>query len=415
MQPSNDTTKISPGPVLANGTVAHDAAPAKKGSKRPLLILGGLVALMVLGIGGYALLTADEESTDDAQVEGDVVPLAARVGGQVLHVRVQENKAVKKGEVLFEIDDADYAARVKQAEAELATAQAQAAAADAQFQVAQAGAKGGFTSAKAGVSGSSAAVASASAQIAAAEAQLSRAQADARRTEQDLKRAQSLFADRAIAQQALDNAQAAAEGAQATLAAARAQVSAAHEQKRAAETNVEAAKGRFEQSNQVDAQLAAAKSGADLGHARVKSSEAMLTLAQNQLAYTKVIAPEDGLVSKLGVHEGQLVQMGQPLVELVPNQTYVVANFKETQLGRIKPGQRVEVKVDAFGGKKLQGRVQSISGGTGARFSLLPPDNASGNFVKVVQRVPVRIAWVDAPKELLLRAGLSADVTVYVK
>jgi membrane fusion protein (multidrug efflux system) len=414
MQPSNDTTKIAPGPVLANGTVAHDAAP-KKGSKRPLFILGGLVALMVLGIGGYALLTADEESTDDAQVEGDVVPLASRVGGQVLHVRVEENKAVKKGAVLFEIDDADYAARVKQAEAELATAQAQAAAADAQFQVAQAGAKGGFTSAKAGVSGSSAAVASASAQIANAEAQLARAQADARRTEQDLKRAQSLFADRAIAQQALDNAQAAADSAQASLAAARAQVSAAHEQKRAAETNVEAAKGRFEQSNQVDAQLAAAKSGADLGHARVKSSEAMLTLAQNQLAYTKVIAPEDGIVSKLGVHEGQLVQMGQPLVELVPDQTYVVANFKETQLGRIKPGQKVEVKVDAFGGKKLTGKVESISGGTGSRFSLLPPDNASGNFVKVVQRVPVRIAWVDAPKELLLRAGLSADVTVYVK
>ena len=412
MQPGNE--KSSERAVLPNGT-AHAPEAPKKSGRKPLLVLGGLVAVMAVAIGGYALLTANQENTDDAQIEADVVPLAARVSGQVIKVAVLENQEVKKGTLLFQIDPSDYEAKVKQAQAELATAQAQAQAADAQFQVAQSSATGGFTAAKAGVSGSDAAVATAAAQIAAAEANLARAQADQRRTAQDLERSKQLFADKAVPQQALDNAQAAADAAVANLAAAKAQIAAAQEQKRAAQTNVEAAKGRFESSSQVDALKDAAKANADLAHARVQSAEAALTLAQNQLAYTKVVAPDDGVVSKLGVHEGQLIQPGQPLAELVPDETYVVANFKETQVGRIQVGDHVEVKVDAFPGHKLEGKVQSLSGGTGARFSLLPPDNASGNFVKVVQRVPVRVAWVNPPKDLALRAGLSADVTVFVK
>jgi len=412
MQPANEKNERP----LQNGTpVAANAEPVKKNGRKPLMILGGLVGVMAVSLGGYALMTANQEQTDDAQVEADVVPMAARVGGQVLKVAVQENQAVKKGAVLFQIDDVDYKAREKQAEAELATAQAQAAAADAQYQVVQANAQGGFNSAKAGVSGSSAAVATASAQIAAAQAQLARAQADQRRTQLDLERSKELFADKAVPQQALDNAQAAADAAEATLAAAKAQITAAQEQKHAAETNVDVAKGRMEQSSQVDAQLAESKSNADLAHARVTSAQAQLVLAQNQVSYTTVTAPTDGMVSKLGVHEGQLIQPGQPLAELVPDETYVVANFKETQIGQIKPNDKVEVKIDTFGGKTFEGKVQSLSGGTGSRFSLLPPDNASGNFVKVVQRVPVRIAWTNPPKDINLRAGLSADVTVFVK
>jgi len=400
---------------LQNGTALPAAEPPKKSAKTPLIILGALVAVMAIVIGGYALLTANQENTDDAQIEADVIPLAARVGGQVIKVAVVENQEVKKGQPLFTVDPSDYAAHAKQAEAAVATAQAQAAAADAQYQVAQAGAKGGFTSAKAGVSGSSAAVATAAAQVATAQANLARAEADARRTGQDLARAQQLFADKAVAQMALDNAQAAADSAKAQLAAAKAQVNAAQEQKRAAETRVDVAKGHLEQSSEVDASLAAAKANADLAHARVEEAQAALTLAKNQLAYTQVVAPDDGVVSKLGVHEGQLIQPGQPLAELVPDATYVVANFKETQVGRIKPGDKVEVKIDAYSGRTLEGKVESLSGGTGARFSLLPPDNASGNFVKVVQRVPVRIGWVNPPKDISLRAGLSTDVTVFVK
>ena len=140
----------------------------------------------------------------------------------------------------------------------------------------------------------------------------------------------------------------------------------------------------------------------------------MLAAAKLKLGYTKIVASEDGLVTKLSVQAGQMIQVGQPLAELVPDRTYVVANFKETQVGRMRPGQTARVRIDAFPGVEIEARVDSVSGGTGARFSLLPPDNASGNFVKVVQRIPVRIAWLRRP-EVPLQAGLSTDVTVYIR
>jgi membrane fusion protein (multidrug efflux system) len=218
-----------------------------------------------------------------------------------------------------------------------------------------------------------------------------------------------------VPQERVDNTRAAKDASAAALQAAQAQLSAAEEARRAAVSRVDEAKGRLDQSSPIDAQIAAARASADLAHARVKSSQAALELAQNQLTYTRVLAPADGVVSRLGVHEGQLIQQGQPLASLVPHATYLVANFKETQVGRIAAGQAVEVVLDAWPGKRLEGVVESVAGGTGSRFSLLPPDNASGNFVKVVQRVPVRIAWKDAPKDLPLRAGLSADVTIHVR
>jgi membrane fusion protein (multidrug efflux system) len=173
-------------------------------------------------------------------------------------------------------------------------------------------------------------------------------------------------------------------------------------------------RGRLSQSSPIEAQIAAARAQADLAHARVKSAEAQLELARLQLSYTAVKAPADGIASKLTVHEGQLVSIGSPVIELVPLTTYVIANFKETQVGKMKPGQPVDIRVDAYGGKKFEGKVESLSGGTGSSFSLLPADNASGNFVKVVQRVPVRIAWTHPP-DVAMRAGLSVDVTVHVR
>jgi membrane fusion protein (multidrug efflux system) len=370
---------------------------------------------MAASILSYTLATAGQESTDDAQVEADVVPLAARAAGLVLKVDVFENQAVKKGEVLLELDPADFAARVRQAEAELATASAQAVVADSQAQVTEASARGGLTSARALVSGSSVGVASADASIAVARAALARAEADAHKAQLDLERALELRAANAVPQERLDNAQAAREVAVATQQSAQAQLAAAEEARRSALSRVEEARGRLDQSSPIDAQIAAARAGADLAHARVKSAQASLDLANNQLGYTRVLAPADGVVSRLGVHEGQLIQLGQPLASLVPHATYLVANFKETQVGRIAPGQRVEISVDALPGASLEGVVESVAGGTGSRFSLLPPDNASGNFVKVVQRVPVRIAWKAIPPNLALRAGLSADVTIHVK
>jgi len=395
------------------GTPSEAAAAPKK--KKPFLILGVVAGVVVLGLTAYAVFNHGKESTDDAQIEADVVPIAPRVGGMVKRVAVLENQHVKKGDLLVELDDADYAARLQQAQAEVETAQAQAVAADAQADVASASARGGLSSAQAQLTGSTASVGNSRAQVAAAQAGLKRAEADASKADLDLKRARELRAANVIPQQRLDDAKAANDMAQAGLLQARANLAAAEDALRAAESRVGEQRGKLQQSSPVAAQIAAAQANARLAHARVQSAQAALALAQLQLSYTKIVAQDDGEISRLTVHEGQLVQPSQPMMALVPSATYVVANFKETQIGDMKPGQEVDVDVDAFPGRKLHGKVESLSGGTGSLFSLLPPDNASGNFVKVVQRVPVRIAWVDPPKDLPLRAGLSADVTVHVK
>jgi len=387
------------------------AAPPSK--KRPFIILGAILGVVLLGIGGYMVLTAGQESTDDAEVEADVVPIGVRIAGQVLHVLVKENQRVKKGDLLVQIDDADYAARVAQAEADLAIAQAQTAAADSQEQVVEATAKGALSSARAVVTGSAVGVSGAEAQVKAARASLERATAEAHKADLDLSRASELRAKNAIPQGQLDDAQAANDVAQAALAQATAQLAAAEQSRRMADSRVLEAKGKLDESAPIDARIAEAQANANLAHARVMAAEGALRLARLHLSYTEIMASDDGVVSALNVHDGQLVQANQPIAELVPSATYVVANFKETQVGRMHAGDRAVVEVDAFPGRKLEARIESLSGGTGARFSLLPPDNASGNFVKVVQRVPVRLVWT-APPDLPLRAGLSVEVTAYV-
>jgi membrane fusion protein (multidrug efflux system) len=384
-------------------------------ARRPYAILGIVGLAVALLITGYLIYASGKEDTDDAQVAADVVPVAARVPGQVLRVLVVDNQVVKKGEVLLEIDPSDLGARARQAEAELATARAQAAAAQAQVQVVDASSRGGFTSAQAGLSGSSAAVEGAQAQVVAARAGLVRAQADAHRAELDWTRAQDLYTQGAMAKAALDNAQATYETSQAAIAQAQAQLTASADAAQVATEHVGEARGRLNQSQSVSAQIAIARANADLATARVDAASAVADLARFQLGYATIVAPNDGVASKLSVHPGQLVQVGQPLLELVPHATYVIANFKETQIGSMHPGQRARVHVDAYDGAPLEARVESLAGATGETFSLLPPDNASGNFVKVVQRVPVRLSWVNPPPDLALRPGLSADVTVYVK
>jgi membrane fusion protein (multidrug efflux system) len=389
-------------------------APLPRRGFKPFIVLGAVVGVGALVATGYLVTTAGQETTDDAQVEADVVPIAARVSGQVRQRLVQDNQRVKKGDTLVLIDDADFAARARQAEAELATARAQADAADAQVQVVEASAKGGLFSAKAQLSGSSMGVANAAAQLAVARAGLERARAEARKADLDLVRTRELVAQNAQPKEQLDNAQVAYDAAHAALAQAQAQVAAAEDMKHVAASRVSEAKGKLDQATPIGAQIATAHANADLAHAKVQVSEAALELARLQHSYTKVTAADDGVVSKLSVQPGQLIQVGQPIAELVPGRTYVVANFKETQVGRMRQGQRAIVHVDAFPGKTLEARIESLSGGTGARFSLLPPDNASGNFVKVVQRVPVRLSWIKPP-DLPLQAGLSTDVTVYVR
>jgi len=389
------------------------ATPTKPSGARPFLWLG-LVCACALGLfWAYRALHANEESTDDAQVEADVVQIAARVRGVVAKLAVQTDQRVRAGELLLELDPAELQARLAQAEAELATTVAQANAAEAQEQVTVAGATGGLDSAKARVSTTRVDVRNADAQVAVAEAALSRARADAKKTELDLVRTKTLHAGGSVTSEELDSAQLAYDATHAALAQAEANLALTKQSHLAAESRVAEAQGSLTANAPLDARVAAAHAQTELARARVKAAEAAVTLAQLELSYTKVLAPTDGAVSKISARVGGLLAPGQPVAELVPDASYVVASFKETQTGRMRPGQPATIRLDAHPGVEIHGVVKSLSSGTGSRFSLLPPDNASGNFVKVIQRVPVQIAW-QKPAALQVQIGMSAEVTVHV-
>jgi membrane fusion protein (multidrug efflux system) len=379
-----------------------------------MLLLGlVVVALAVYFIHGYA--TRNEVKTDDAQIEADVTPVATRVGGVVLHMKIQDNQKVEANQVIAEIDDADYKAKVAAAEADLEAATAQADSADAQVDIVKSTSGGALASAKAALSGTGASVRSAEAGVAAAQAQVARAKSDLLKAQQDLDRAQKLHDAGAVSGQALEAAQATKNSAQASLDAANAGLAAARDSAASAQSRVAEAAGHVEQSTPVERQIAAAVAAAKLAHARVQSAQAALDLAKLQLSYCKITSPIAGFVSKLGAHDGQMVQPGMTLVMVVPAKPYVVANFKETQMDRIAAGDPVDISVDALGGSELHGRVESISAGTGARFSMMPPDNATGNFVKVVQRVPVKIELDQGQDTSKLHAGLSVEVKVHLQ
>ncbi len=404
---------VSDSATQANAT--EPVAAAKRSKVRPYVVLGAIFSVALAGYVIVTMLSAGKENTDDAQVEADAVTVSARAGGAVLRVHVTDNQPVKKGDLLVELDPADLTARAQEAEAELAAARAQADVADAQTRIVEATSKGGLSAAKAQLSGTATSVAGAGAQVDVARAALLRSQAEASRADTDLARAESLRKDEAVPQAQVDTARSNAQAAHAAVAQAQAQLSAASDMQRTAQTQIAEAQGRVEQSAPVEAQLAAARANAALAHARASAADATLAIAKLQLSYTRIEAPADGNLSRLGVHEGQLVQIGQAVVTIVPSSTYVVANFKETQVGSMRPGQHASITIDAFSGRTFDGTVESTSPGTGARFSLLPADNASGNFVKVVQRLPVKISWVSVPGDVKLAAGLSADVVVYTR
>ena len=399
--------------MSTNDSVSTPANPPK-GSKK-FLVLGTVAVITVGGYFGWGWLHHGKENTDDAQTESDVIPISTRVSGTVIKTAVQSHQPVKKGDLLVQLDPADYQIKVSQAEAELAAANAQAAAADAQVQIVQATSKGGYANAQAMLSGSNVGIESADAQIASARAAVAKANADLAKANIDLGRAQKLRASEAIPQAQLDTASTAQASATAQLASAQAMLSSASASRQAATSSVSAARARVDQNSPVAAQVAAAQAAADLAHARVRGAQAGKQAADLQLSYTKILAPADGITSDLAVHEGQLVQVGQTVVAVVPADTYVIANLKETQVGRVKIGQIVDMDLDAYPGQTFTGKVESLSPATGARFSMLPPDNASGNFVKVVQRVPVKIAWTNLPKNVIIEAGLSVDVTIHVE
>ena len=393
-----------------NGASAADVAAKKR---RALLIIGGIAGVLIFGVLLYVLLTAGKETTDDAQIDADVVPLAPHVGGLVAAVPVSENQSVKRGDVVVQIDDRDYQARLVQAQAELESVRAQAQAADAQISIAEAAAHGSLTQAEANLIGSNRSVSSSRAQLEQARATLASRQADLKLAQANIDRARELQKANAIPQQQFDQWQAQFLSAEAGVSAAQAAVSAAADQLRRSEAQVNEAEGRVVVSRPVDASIAVAAANAAYQHARVKNSEATLTLANLNLEWTRIVAPDEGTVSRITGHVGALLSPGQTVAQFVPVRKYVTANFKETQIGKIHPGQPTDVHVDTYG-ESLHGKVESLSAGTGARFSLFPPDNATGNFVKVAQRVPVRIILDAVPPSMRLRAGQSVVVTVHV-
>lgn len=346
----------------------------KSGPPVPLLIVGALLLVAGIGLGGRMWWRSQHVvETDNAFIAGRIHPVATRVAGVVTEMHMRDNETVKAGDVLLRLDPADASVQVERLKAQIAQADAVIAASAAQ-------------------------IAQARAQAAATGSQVAQAEAVLARTELDAKRSQALFGAelRATSKQELDAALAARDVARADLAARKASANAAKEAVVAAESARQSA----------DAQ----KSG----------TQALLKDAQNQLGYVELKASSDGRIGKRTVEVGQRVQPGQQLAAIVEADTWVVANFKETQLARMKPGQKVRVKVDAFPGQELLGHVDSFAPASGASFALLPPDNATGNFTKIVQRVPVKVVFEPESLKALGEAasrivpGLSVQVEVEI-
>jgi membrane fusion protein (multidrug efflux system) len=372
-----------------------------------------VVALVVVaGLGSYLYQQRGIESTDDAQIDADVLSVPARIGGTVRALQFEDNQQVAAGQLLAELDDAPARARFAQAQANLTAARAAAHAAEFQAALAQTNAKSGLAVASAGLRSSSVGAQSSVAQIAEAEARLQNAKAKLAEAELNVNRTQGLFEQGAAAGSLLDAERTAQEVARTELSRSQATLESMQLAREQAQTKVAEAHAKWSQSNQVDALVNEALARAEQARAAVATAEAQLKLAELDLNYTRIYAPVAGTLSKRSINVGQNVSMGQGVVQLVPQSYWVTANFKETQLAGMRVGQPVKIEVDSYPGQPLRGSLQSFSAATGSRFALLPPDNASGNFTKVVQRVSVRIGLDGVPSEVQLRPGMSVSVDV---
>jgi len=394
-------------------------------------IVAVVVVVLLLGGGIYYWMTLGRESTDDAQVDAHVTPVAALVGGTVAKVSVADNQKVEAGAELVVIDSRDYEIALARAQASLADAKAEAAASHATGVVTTttatsnvSTAKGGVTQAESGISEAEHGVAVAQARLRTAQARLREQEANSTKATRDVERLKGLLAKDEIAQQQYDAAVASAaaavagvESAQAQVSEAEASIQASQSRLSQAHTGREQAGAELRTAETAPQQVAAVHARADASAAKVQLAEVAVKQAELNLQRTKVIAPIAGIVSKRAVEPGQIIQPGQPLMTVIPlEQVWITANFKETQLKDMRVGQKVLVEVDAYGGREFEGKVESIAAATGSRFSLLPPDNASGNFVKVVQRIPVKIVLDgNQDPERLLRPGMSVTPTVYTR
>jgi len=386
-------------------------------SRRRGIIIAVVVVLVLVGLGFWWHSTYYED-TDDAQINGHLIQISARIAGQVIHVDVDENQQVKKGDAIAELDPRDYEVAVENAKAALASAQAAAAAAKVNVPITTINTGSTLTSAGADVEGATASISQAQSQAAAAHAQVVQAEANALKAQQDLDRYKPLVEKDVISKQQYDGAVAASD-------AAKAAVDSAHQNERAAQdavrvANDKAAQAQAQYKNALSGpqQVAVQSARAKQAQAQVEQAQAQLDQANLNLSYTKIVAPAAGIITRKSVEINQNVSTGQNLLTLVSlEDLWVTANFKETQLKHMDAKQAVDIEVDATG-KTYHGHVTQIGGATGSVLSLFPPENATGNYVKVVQRLPVRIDFDNLEKEdqnHALRPGLSVEPKVRVK
>ncbi len=399
----------------------------------PIVKWALLAVVLILAVAGYQLwgYYSVRESTDDAQIDGHINPISARVGGTVIAVNVDDNQYVEAGTVLVEIDPRDYQVALDRARADLASSEAVARAARTNIPITTTTtasrvsiADAGVRAALAGITAAQKEVNAARAQLDAAEARLREAEARNTLAQQNLARMKQLVERDEVSKQQYDAAVSDSNAAAAAVDSARAEMARAGQSVPVAESHVAQAQAALAQAQAaVEAartapeEVASSRAQSGSADAKVEQNRAAVAQAELNLLYTTVKAPVNGVVSRKTVELGQVIQPGQPLLAVVPiEDLWVTANFKETQLKNMRVGQPAVIKVDTYGGRERRGHVDSIAAATGERFSLLPPENATGNYVKVVQRIPVKILFEKGQDpEHLLRPGMSVEATVITK
>ena len=377
-----------------------------------------IFVLLILIVGGFFLWRyfSSYESTDDAQIDGHINSVSARVSGHVAKLNVEDNQYVEKGTLLVEIDPVDYEVAVERARADYADAQAQATAAGINVPVTDVSTSNQVSSAQANVSNTKSGIAAARQQFDAAKAQVAQAEANNAKAQSDLVRYKQLVDKQEISLQQYDEAVAAAKAGAANVAAARAAADAAAAQIEQAQSKTVEAEADLRTAQTAPQTMRATRARALSAQASADRKKAELHQAELNLEYTKIKAPVTGIVTNRTVEVGQNVQVGAEMMKIIPlEDLWVTANFKETQLKEMRPGQSASISVDA-NGKKYKAHVDSIAGASGARFSLLPPENATGNYVKVVQRIPVKIVFEPGEtKAHDLRPGMSVTPKVWIR
>jgi len=403
-----ETHSAAPSPALRQQNFFR----ARPGAR--IVLIAAIIGVLILGVFAWRYF-ASYESTDDAQVDGHMMPLSARISGYVASVPVDDNESVRAGKVLVEIDPRDYQVALNQARASLADAQSAARALQINVPITSVNTTSQVSSSQADVETAQAGVAAAQQQSDAAVAQLAQVEANDVRAQSDLARYKQLVDKQEISQQTYDQAVAVARASSAAVEAARASAAAAKQAIAQARGRLDSAGANRRAAETGPRQVASVRARVSSAIATVKQKEAAVEQAELNLKYTKIIAPVDGVAMK-SVEVGMNVQPGQQLVTIVPlADVWITANFKETQLRYMRPGQLVKIRVDA-NGRTYNGHVDSVAGSSGARLSLLPPENATGNYVKVVQRIPVKILLDQGQdNDHYLRLGMSVEPKVYVK